>query len=67
MKILYNRYLDKQKRLFIPIERFQSLEATDETPTAIKLLNVENEKTVTISYAEFQGLIKDGTLTQIIK
>lgn len=70
MKILYNRYNDSQNRLISIIGKYMSLdetkEAVAETPTYIKLLSVHEEKTTVIPYPEFERLIKENKLKQII-
>lgn len=70
MKILFNRYNDSANRLIVPIAKYTSLDETKEAiaepPTHIKLLSVNEEKTTVIPYPEFERLIKENKLKQII-
>ena len=70
MKILFNRYNDSANRLIVPIAKYMSLdeskEAIAETPTHIKLLSVHEEKTTVIPYPEFERLVSENKLKQII-
>lgn len=67
MKLLYTRYMNAQQQMLIVIERYQELESKDETPSYLKILIVQEERTMTISYADFLEGIKEKRLTQIFK
>jgi hypothetical protein len=63
---LYSRYLDKEQRLFIIVER--SGKITDDwrvLPATVKLLNVNSENSKDITSEKFQKMLDNKILTQI--
>jgi len=64
---LFSKYLDAQNRKFIVIERFANVDYTNktETPSFVKLLDVNGEFPNIIPYADFLNYIKDGRLKQV--
>lgn len=70
MKILYNRYKDKNNNLFVVIGKYMSLdesqEAIKEEPSFVKVLEVHQELTHMVPYNYFKQQVQNNTLTQII-
>lgn len=70
MKILYNRYKDKNNNLFVVIGKYMSLdeskEAIKEEPSFVKVLEVHQEATHMVPYNYFKQQVQNNTLTQII-
>lgn len=75
MKILYNRYKDKNNNLFVVIGKYMSLdeknlensqEAINQEPSFVKVLEVNQEATHMVPYDYFKKQVQNNTLTQII-
>lgn len=64
---LFTKYLDKQNRKFIVVERFATVdfEKKTEVPSSIKLLDVNGECTTMITHNEFITYTLDGRLRQV--
>lgn len=63
---LYSKYKDKLNRVFIVVERFANFNGDDlnTKDTTLRLLNVQDEKTNTVSISEFNTWCNNGVLTQ---
>lgn len=64
---LYSKYTDKANRKFIVVERFASFdtEKNTQTPSSVKLLDVNGETTTMVTNADFEQYLKDKLLIPV--
>jgi len=70
MKILYVAYKDKANRTIVPIRKFHAIDdngkVNEKEPSTLELLIVEEQRTTSQSFKDFEDYKKQGLLKQVV-